>query len=84
MSESLLTVKDVQRRLAIGENLAYELINGSAIDSIRIGAGRSIRIEPAALERFIAGQRHEAKESASTGWTPVVARGGHGNARRTG
>lgn len=50
-SARLLTVREVAEQLGVGRNNAYALVAAGAIDSIAIG--RSRRILPAALERFI-------------------------------
>jgi excisionase family DNA binding protein len=50
--ESLLTVKEVAGRLAIGRTTVYDLIARGEIPAIRIGRAR--RIPSSALDRFIA------------------------------
>jgi excisionase family DNA binding protein len=55
MSETahpLLTVKQVQSRLSCSRDLAYSLIAGGDIPSLRLGT--AIRVRPEALERWIA------------------------------
>ena len=51
-SETLLTVKDVARRLSIGRTTVYELIARGELAAVRIGRAR--RIPASAVERFIA------------------------------
>ena len=61
MTESLLTVKEVARRLAVGRTTVYELIAKTELAVIRIG--RATRIPESALERWIAQQLDEQMEN---------------------
>ena len=52
MGETLLTVKQVATRLAIGRTTVYELISRQEIRTIKIGRAR--RVPESALEQWIA------------------------------
>lgn len=52
MPETLLTVKDVAKRLAVGRTTVYELIGRGGLKTIKIGRAR--RIPESALEEWIA------------------------------
>ena len=54
MTESLLTVKQVAARLAIGRTTVYELIAREELKTIKIGRAR--RVPESALEQWIAQQ----------------------------
>jgi excisionase family DNA binding protein len=47
----LLTIEDVMKRLRVSRSIAYKLTESGALRSIRIG--RSVRVRPADLDRFI-------------------------------
>jgi excisionase family DNA binding protein len=47
----LLTIEDVMKRLRVSRSMAYKLTESGALRSIRIG--RSVRVRPADLDRFI-------------------------------
>ena len=52
MPETLLTVKDVAKRLAVGRTTVYELISHGGLRTVKIGRAR--RIPESALEEWIA------------------------------
>jgi excisionase family DNA binding protein len=54
VAETLLTVKDVATRLAIGRTTVYELIANGGLRTIKIGRCR--RIPESALDEWIARQ----------------------------
>ena len=47
----LLTIEDVMKRLRVSRSMAYKLTESGALRCIRIG--RSVRVRPADLDRFI-------------------------------
>jgi excisionase family DNA binding protein len=51
MAETLLTVKDVAKRLAVGRTTVYELISRGGLKTIKIGRAR--RIPESALDEWI-------------------------------
>ena len=57
MTESLLTIKQVAARLAIGRTTVYELIAKEELKTVRIGRAR--RVPESALEQWIAQQLDE-------------------------
>lgn len=54
MGETLLTVKQVAARLAIGRTTVYELIGRQEIRTIKIGRAR--RVPESAIDQWIARQ----------------------------
>jgi excisionase family DNA binding protein len=54
----MLTVRDVANRLSLKERTVRELLGSGQLPSVKIGGAR--RVEPAALERFIAARRGAA------------------------
>lgn len=62
MPETLLTVKDVAQRLAIGRTTVYELISRGGLKTIKIGRAR--RIPESALDEWIA--QHFALDTGET------------------
>ena len=63
MAETLLTVADVARRLAVGRTTVYELISHGGLRTIKIGRAR--RIPESALENWIAQQLNEQEGMAN-------------------
>jgi excisionase family DNA binding protein len=57
-SESLLTPKDVARRLAIGRTTVFLLLRSGQLPSVKIGRAR--RIPAAAVDDFIKRQLGES------------------------
>jgi len=57
VTESLLTIKQVAARLAIGRTTVYELIAKEELKTVRIGRAR--RVPESALEQWIAQQLDE-------------------------
>jgi excisionase family DNA binding protein len=54
----LLTYRQVAKRLGVGERTAWGLIERGTIPSVRIGP-KLRRVEPAALDAYIASRREE-------------------------
>lgn len=50
-ASSLLTTRQVAERLALSTQRVYELVRTQALPVVRIG--RQVRVDPAALERWI-------------------------------
>lgn len=51
-AEALLTVKDIEARLSVGNTTAKRLISTGEIASVKVGRLR--RVTPAALEEYLA------------------------------
>ena len=58
MSEQLLTIQDVVKRLQVSESTVRRMIDRGELRAIRIG--RQIRIKPEDVESFIAENTEEA------------------------
>lgn len=58
----LLDLHDVADRLHIHWKTAYKLVHAKKIASLRIGFGRraTLRVEPEALDRYVASLREES------------------------
>ena len=52
MSEQLLRIGQIATILDVSEGRAYELVRNGTIPSVRLG--RQVRVDPAALETWIA------------------------------
>jgi excisionase family DNA binding protein len=78
-SERLLTVADVAELLRVSRNTAYALCM-TEIPVLRLG--RSIRVDPATLRRWVSERQQPTNENASTGWTPALAQEARTSGRR--
>ncbi|MBH0176776.1 MAG: helix-turn-helix domain-containing protein [Nitrospira sp.] len=52
----LLTMQEVAAKLKISKDKAYELVRQGVLPSVHVG--RSVRVKPASLEAYIAGNAH--------------------------
>jgi excisionase family DNA binding protein len=61
----LLTVRGVGRRLAVSRRVVYGLLRRRALAGVRVG--RAWRIDPSALEAFVAAQTQPADVPEAAG-----------------
>lgn len=64
MTETLLTIKDVAARLAIGRTTVYELIAKQELKTIKIGRAR--RVPESVLDQWIARQLRDGDQRPPT------------------
>lgn len=57
-SEPLLRISDIATRLSISQSMAWKIINGGQLRSMRIG--RAVRVRPADLESYITDASRES------------------------
>ncbi len=60
MQETLLTVEDAMRVLRLSRISIYRAIKNRRLRAVKPGGGKSWRIRPAELEKFIQGKRRKS------------------------
>jgi putative molybdopterin biosynthesis protein len=68
MEPTLLTVREVARRLSLGRATTYPLVQRGELPSVRIG--RAVRVPAQALDRWVAEHTAGGGHGAAQRWPP--------------